>query len=169
MRSSPFIVNISDVLRSDGGSRELRIEAAVDWHLELSAVLPDPPLTAILDATRVSGGVLFRGTVSTRVRHTCHRCLDAWDRDLDVGFAQLFSDAGDPAGDDDYTLEGEQVDLEPLLRDEVLLAMPISPTCPEGCRQELVAGTESDLNTESPAEDAGGTSPFAVLKDLLGD
>lgn len=169
MRSNPFVVNISDVLRSDGGSREIRIEAPVDWHVELSAVLPEPPLTAILDATRVSGGVLFRGSASTRVRHTCHRCLDAWDEDVVVRFAQLFSDVGDAAEEDDYTLEGELVDLEPLLRDEVLLAMPISPTCPEGCREELVAGSGSDLNTDSPADDAGGASPFAVLKDLLGD
>lgn len=171
MSANPFVVNISDVLRRDGASRELQVETAVDWTLELSEVLPDPPLHAVLEASRVSGGVLFRGTVSVAVRHSCNRCLEPVDDELTVELAQLFVDGPDAEGEDaeDYVLDGEIVDLEPLLRDEVLLALPILPKCPDGCDRELVAGGESDLNTGSPADDTGGSSPFAVLKDLLGD
>jgi uncharacterized metal-binding protein YceD (DUF177 family) len=61
---------------------------------------------------------------------------------------------------------GDEIDLEPFLRDEVLLDLPMGPACPDGCR-EVVTTPESDLNTGSPGDDAESGSPFAVLRELF--
>ena len=83
--------------------------------------------------------------------------------------AQLVSD---PAAEDDvdeppeYLLDGDLVDLEPVIRDETLLALPLLPVCPDGC-VELVEATETDLNTDVPGDESRDSSPFAVLQDLI--
>jgi uncharacterized protein len=130
----------------------------------MSRILPEPELTADLTLAPMPGGLLVRGPLTARVRHVCHRCLDEWEEDVELSVAELFASPND-ASEDDYVLEGDELDVEPLLRDEVLLAMPLVPTCGEDCRG-LVEAPESDLNTGGP-EASESRSPFAVLKDLF--
>jgi uncharacterized protein len=99
------------------------------------------------------------------VHHTCHRCIDEWGEETVVPVDQLVVEAS-RADEDDYTYSGDELDLEPILRDEVLLAMPLVPTCPTGC-EGLVDSPQTDLNTPTPEEQGETSSPFAVLKDLL--
>jgi uncharacterized protein len=129
-------------------------------------VVPDPPLRADLQLTPVSGGVLVRGSVIAEVRQTCHRCLDEYDETTQIEVAQLYQPA-ERADDDDYVFHGEEIDLEPMLRDEVLLSAPLVPTCGDDC-PGLVAPPETDLNGGAPDEGRTSASPFAVLQDLLG-
>jgi DUF177 domain-containing protein len=165
-RVNTFLVSVADLMRRHGASRRVTVEAPVEWRVELSTVQPSPPLTADLTATRVTGGILFRGDVTVGAVHSCHRCLEPIHETLVVDVAQLYSDRHEE--EEDYSLDGDLADLEPMLRDEVLLAMPLLPTCDPECAQ-LVQGTVSDLNDGASADEAGGASPFAVLKDLLGD
>jgi uncharacterized protein len=43
---------------------------------------------------------------------------------------------------------GDEINLEPLVREQVLLALPTRPLCAEDCRG-LCGGCGMDLNTES--------------------
>jgi uncharacterized protein len=69
---------------------------------------------------------------------------------------------------EDYELDGDAIDLESMLRDEVILAMPMVPTCRDGC-SGVVAMLQSDLNTLPPEGESESGSPFAVLQDLFDD
>ena len=165
MTRSPFVVSIAELRRERALPKPVAFTESVDWALELSRVLPDPPLDVKLELAVVSGGVLVTGVVRATVTHTCHRCLDEWVESIEVPVTQLFSDTGQDE-DADYAMQGWEVDLEPVVRDEVLLALPLSPTCLDGCKGVVGAG-ESDLNTGTPADEGDYGSPFAVLKDLL--
>lgn len=160
---SPFLVNVADLSRADAGPRSLRLEMSVEWGLELSRLRPQPPLRAELVLSPTSGGVVVTGTVTAEAEHTCHRCLEETIEPLQVQIAQLVTRPRDDEDDADYQLIGDELDLEPVLRDEVLLAMPLQPTCEDGCRQ-LVGEPETGLNTSTPGDDS---SPFAVLRDLF--
>ncbi len=163
MTRSPFVVPIGDLLRDRAEPRDIDVEASVDWRVELSGVWPDPPLIATLTLSPMPGGLLVRGSVEGVAHHSCHRCLEEFDEPFAVSVAELFV-RPDDASEDDYVLNGDLLDLEPLLRDEVLLAMPMLPTC-TGCG-ELVDTSQNDLNTDVPEAD-DLRSPFAVLKDLF--
>jgi uncharacterized protein len=143
------------------------LDIPVEWGIELSQVVLEPPLHADLELTPVSGGVLVRGSVDVTIGHVCHRCLDEWEQELTIEVAQLFQPESRADEEDDYVFAGDELDLEPMLRDEVLLAMPLAPTCSDDCRG-LVEASESDLNSGSADEGEEPTSPFAVLQDLLG-
>jgi uncharacterized protein len=157
--AGPFTVIVSDLLEREASPRTVHIDAAVDWGLELSSIVPDPPLDADLTLSPLPGGILGRGVVAYRVQHTCRRCLSTYREDVELDVAAVFEAKPD---EDSYPIDGDQIDLEPFLRDEALLAMPLLPQCPDGC-DVVVTTPETDLNTDFPGED----SPFAVLRDLL--
>ena len=97
-------------------------------------------------------------------RHTCHRCLDEWDDEVSLDIAQMYVTDGEEEAD--YVVTWPEVDLEPMMRDEVLLALPLVPTCPDGC-PGVVGGVESGLNIPTSDVLGDSASPFAVLKDML--
>lgn len=66
----------------------------------------------------------------------CRRCLEPVSGEFDVAVQEVFTDqSGDrPTDEDLLPLQGERVDLEPVIREAVLLALPLSPLCARGCR-----------------------------------
>ncbi|NND03366.1 MAG: DUF177 domain-containing protein [Acidimicrobiia bacterium] len=177
---NPFEINVADLRRSRAQEREIDLAAKVDWALELSQVDAGEPgadnLTAQLTLSPIGGGLLVHGTAAYAARHTCHRCLEEWTEPISAPVSAMFTPRS--AADDDQTFPlGDVIDLEPALRDDVLLAMPMSPTCPDGCDLQLGVVEENGLNTTAPAEpgsadgipeDQGNEgSPFSVLRDLL--
>jgi uncharacterized protein len=165
MSRSPFLVNVADLRHERALPRPLALRAEVDWGVEMSRIAAGVPLEAELELSAISGGIRAHGTATVTVHHVCHRCIDEWDEEMDVPIDQLFVEAS-RADEDDYAYSGDELDLETMLRDEVLLAMPLVPSCPDGC-QELVDSPQTDLNTPTPEEQGETSSPFAVLKDLL--
>jgi uncharacterized protein len=158
---SPFVFNVADLLGRSGATRPERIATAVDWHLDASRVAAQPPLEADLVLQAVPSGILVRGNISFRARNTCQRCLDEFDEDRSVAVASLFEREPEDAG---YGIEADTIDVEQMLIDETLLALPVFPVCGDAC-EGVVTKPESDLNTGPSGDDRG--SPFAVLKDLF--
>ena len=163
---SLFLVNVGDLTRGGARSRRVEIEAPVDWSIELSKILVELPLSCSLDLTHTSVGLVVRGTVRFAAEHMCHRCLTDHRREVNVALTQLYARRGAVEGSD-YELTDDEVDLEPMIRDEVLLAMPLLPVCGEAC-PGLVDVPESDLNTGAPGADGDESSPFGVLRNMFG-
>jgi uncharacterized protein len=160
---SPFVLSVSDLLGREASSRPVIVEAPVQWGIEHIVVAPDPPLRADLVLHPVSGGIAVTGSVSFTTRDVCFRCLAETTTDRTVSLGALFDGSGD---EESYPLEGTLIDTEQLIRDEVLLSLPITHTCGEDC-PGVVNSTESDLNNGSSGDEGDSRSPFAVLKDLL--
>ena len=163
MNRSPFIIDVSDLLGRDVPARGVLIEVVVDWRLEMSRILADPPLIIDLTVGPVPGGILVRGDVCYTVEHTCRRCLETFLDDGCDSVAGLFET--DP-GEDAYPITGTTIDLEPFVRDETLLSLPLQPICSDSC-EGVVTTAETGLNTEPLDDSNEAGSPFAVLRDLL--
>ncbi len=163
MNRPPFLVDVSDLLGRDVPPRDILIEVTVDWKLEMSRILADPPFIADLAIGPIPGGILVRGEVCYSVEHTCRRCLATFVDDGCDPITGLFE--MDP-GEDTYPILGTSIDLEPFLRDETLLGLPLLPICSESC-EGLVSTAETDLNTDPSGDTNDARSPFAVLRDLL--
>ena len=87
-------------------------------------------------------GVLVTGTATAALDGECARCLEAIDDEVTVDLQELFvyddQQASAHHGDDELEdetgrLEGDLLDLEPLLRDAVVLALPFQPLCEDDC------------------------------------
>jgi uncharacterized protein len=83
----------------------------------------------------VSEGVLVTATAHAPVAGECARCLESVASSMDVECRELFSyeqDDGD-GQEDGYSLDGDLLDLELVLRDALVLALPLAPRCQDDC------------------------------------
>ena len=112
--------------------------APVGLGVDMIGVPPGAVLDLDLRLESVMEGVLVSGTATVPLTGECGRCLETISDTLAVDLQELFAyedSASDLTGDDDETarMEGVFLDLEPVLRDAVVLALPLTPLCQEDC------------------------------------
>jgi uncharacterized protein len=117
---------------------ERTVPAPEGLGLELIGVPPRAELAVALRLESVSEGVLVSGTVTGPVEGECSRCLRPINETLEVTIQELFAYAHsttDETTDEDEVgrLQGDLIDLAPVLRDAVVLALPTNPLCREDC------------------------------------
>ncbi len=87
-------------------------------------------------------GVLVTGTAKGELKGECVRCLEPIEQKLDTDFQELyyypegtnrFATAEEEEDEEASRLEGDLFDLEPVLRDAVVLALPLQPVCQDDC------------------------------------
>ncbi len=120
------------------------VPAPGDMGVAMAKVTPDSPIEMDLRLESVMEGVLVSGEVDLEISAECSRCLDplTWEEAVDISelFAYPATDSRgavveEPEGDEDPlpTLDGDLIDLEPTLRDSVVLALPMAPLCRDDC------------------------------------
>jgi uncharacterized protein len=114
---------------------EERIDAAAPdgWGLDLVRVPAGTPVVIAARFESVMDGVLVTATIELPVAAECGRCLDPIDIALRVPIQELFSYVSDPDDDDAPTLDGDILDLESVVRDAVVLELPMNPLCDPDC------------------------------------
>ena len=81
----------------------------------------------------VAEGVLVTATVQAPLVGECARCLDLFASSTEVRFTELFARDASEEDADGYLLVGDLLDLEPALRDALVLELPLAPLCAEDC------------------------------------
>jgi uncharacterized protein len=109
------------------------LSAPQDWELELVRVPAGSPAQLDLRLESVMDGVLVSGTLYASFTAECGRCLEPVTDELEVSIAELFSYQPDPEDEELPVLDGDLLDLEPPLRDAVVLALPLNPVCDVDC------------------------------------
>ena len=137
---------------------------------------------AELDLYMEDQNVFVRGSLDGWVEVACSRCVGpvklVVHEPIAVTYlphAQVAAEEDELAGDevevdeedmDVYSYEGEEVDLEPLLREQIILAVPFAPLCSEDCKG-LCPVCGIDLNTGDCTCDRTPIDPrWAALKNL---
>ena len=135
----PLVIDTRELGRRPGSMRTLSrsVPAPADLGVDVLGVAEGSQLDLDLRLESVMEGVLVSGTVRGEVTGECVRCLDPIVSPLAVDVQELFAYAGQEHHDDDETelrqLEGDLLDLEPVLRDAVVLALPFQPVCRADC------------------------------------
>ncbi|MEU0810149.1 DUF177 domain-containing protein [Streptomyces sp. NPDC005970] len=121
------------------------VPAPKDLGIEVIGVREGVTVELDLRLESVMDGVLVTGTARAPLTGECVRCLEPLERELEADFQEMYSypdaddrsrpaDTGDDAEEEDTLfLEGDLFDLEPVLRDAVVLALPLQPVCREDC------------------------------------
>ncbi len=114
------------------------VPAPADLGTEIIGVIEGSSIHLDLRLESVMEGVLVTGAVRARVGGECIRCLGDLDEEIQVTLTELYTYPGRrPAEDVDedevHELEGDLIDLEPVLRDAVVPALPFQPLCRDDC------------------------------------
>ena len=125
--------------RRPGSQRQvtLTVPAPADLGIEVLRVPEGSPVELDLRLEAVMEGVLVTGSASAELTGECARCLEPIEDEIEVRFQELFvyDEHQNSSEEDDEVsmLEGDLLDLEPLLRDAVVLALPFQPLCEDDC------------------------------------
>lgn len=139
--ASPWVINIREMGRHPGGMRDYQraIPAPAGFGLEVIGIPEDSPIELELQLVSATEGVYVSGLASAAVEGECARCLEPIAYPLTVRMGELFAypDSVTEATTDEDEVSrvvDDLVDSEELVRDAVLLALPLSPLCEADCR-----------------------------------
>jgi uncharacterized protein len=141
--------------------------------VELARVPAGADLELEVQLEGVTEGVLVTGSVSGPLVGECARCLEPFTSVIKVRFQELFTLAGasdsadDPADADSYRLDASGLlDLEPALRDAIVLELPLSPLCEAGCKGLCVECGVRLADAEPGHRHEQRGTMWAALKDF---
>jgi uncharacterized protein len=171
-RRSGLVLDTHELGRRAGAMKLVRTTAPApaDLGIAVIGVPPGSPVELDLRLESVIEGVLVTGTATVQVRGECVRCLGEVSDELEVDIQELFVYPGSDATEDEASrLEGDLIDLEPLLRDGVVLDLPFQPLCREDC-QGLCAVCGANLNLDPEHSHEAPLDPrWEKLRRLEGD
>ncbi len=133
---SGLVLDTHELGRRAGAMKMVRtsVEAPADLGIGVIGVPLGSPVELDLRLESVVEGVLVSGSATVEVHGECVRCLGEVADQLEVGIQELYVYPGvEPDDPLASRLEGDLIDLEPLLRDEVVLDLPFQPLCREDC------------------------------------
>jgi uncharacterized protein len=105
--------------------------APADLAVELARVPEGAQLSLDVQLEGVADGVLATVEAQAPLAAECARCLEPVSSTTRVRFRELYSyEAGEEGG---YVLHGDLLDLEPALRDALVLELPLAPLCADDC------------------------------------
>jgi uncharacterized protein len=126
-------------------TQQLTVPAPDDMRLELARVPVGADMQLDVRFEAVTEGVLVTGSATAPLAGECARCLAPLATSVTASFTELYLYARDrhdkhdrfdentEQDDEELHLDGDLLDLEPVLRDAVVLALPMSPLCREDC------------------------------------
>jgi uncharacterized protein len=124
---SALRIDVADLLTHPGARRALQLDAGLDG-LGTPVARIEAPVRVDVVLERVPDGIVARGELGARWDAECSVCLRNLDGELTVGVAELFEPH--PLADGDtYPIDGHELDLEQLLRDALVLELPLVPVC----------------------------------------
>jgi len=165
---APLVLDIHELGRRPGAMVRLSraVPAPADLGLDVVGVPEGSDLELQVRLESVVEGVLASGTARASLAGECVRCLDDIEGDLEVDFQELYVYADRDADDQAPRLEGDLLDLEPVLRDAVVLALPLQPTCRPDC-PSLCPECGAHLADEPGHRHAVADPRWAALQGLL--
>lgn len=153
--ASPYLVNVRDLVHRPGEMRERELDLVVPEKLGEGAasVAAGTELHLALRLEGLHDGILVSAEVDTVAHAECVRCLDPVDIDVEVEFQEVFAYSPDEAFD--FVVRDDQLDLEPVVRDAVVLSLPFQPVCRPDCPGlDPVTGERLPDGYERPIEEA---------------
>jgi uncharacterized protein len=170
---NPLVFDTRDLGPGTARTLTRTIPAPDHMGVELARVPAGAELDLDVQLEGVAEGVLVTATVSGPLVGECARCLEPFASVMKVRFQELFAlgeDAGEADGADDadsYRLDASGLlDLEPALRDAIVLELPLSPLCEDDCQGLCVeCGVRlADAEPGHRHEERG--TMWAALKDF---
>ena len=131
--NSPYAMRVRDLALRTGDMREHTLDIAVPDTLGagLIAVRAGDPIRLDLRFEGLHEGILVSGHASAEATGECSRCLIEISEPVEVDFADLF--AYDASEEFDFQVHDDHVDVEPVVRDAVVLSLPFQPVCRPDC------------------------------------
>jgi uncharacterized protein len=130
---NPLRLNVGFIIGQPIGSSR-------DFHFDYPSVhlQPDLDLNSFIGIARIGRtpqGLVVQAKFQADQKMECVRCLEEFDQRLEIEFNDLYAFSRRTASESGLILpESGIIDLEPLVREYMLIEIPISPLCKPDCK-----------------------------------
>ena len=145
--STTLRIPLAAALRHPGNARPVVADVELDGLGSVGAEIePGTPVSIDVMLERLPEGIVVRGTLGAIWKAPCSRCLEPVTGEISVHVDELFETQ--PLEGETYKLDDDVIDLEPLVRDALVLELPLAPVCTADCAGLCVTcGANHNLTT----------------------
>jgi uncharacterized protein len=164
----PFRLNVGFIVHQEVGYKH---EFPFEYEqIQIADDLDLRHFEGIASIGRTPQGLIVQADFSAETTLECVRCLNEFEYGLNWELTELYAFGKKSVSESGLVLpDNAHIDLQPLIREYALLEIPIKPVCKPTCKG-LCAVCGEDLNkTDCGHKNIAEESPFAALKDLLGE
>jgi len=178
---APLVLDTRELGRRPGSQRKMSFsaEAPAELGIEILGVPEGSSVDIDLRLEAVMEGVLVTGSAQVELEGECARCLEPIEDEILARLQELYvypdqhtkaTEHDDRDLDDETSLlEDDLIDLEPLLRDAVVLALPFQPLCRDDCPGLCIECGARLADDPNHRHDAPIDPRWAVLGDVVAD
>jgi uncharacterized protein len=129
----PFRINVGFLInQAIGYSRDFPFEDG-DFFISPDLILRKLTGTAVL--SRTQPGLHVNADFQASIMVNCVRCLEDYELPLHAVFEEIFTFETHPLSENGQIIPGNgYIDLEPFIRDYLLLQIPIKSLCKQNCK-----------------------------------
>jgi uncharacterized protein len=163
-------MRVADLIDRPGASRRVHVALppAHDLHLDMATLLGSVHLDGVIES--VVEGLLVRGAVSGEMVMACARCLADLQQHVAADVVELFSDPADAESPEDveagYEITDGTIDLDMMIRDALVPAVPYRPLCRAECRGLCAQCGINRNDAECACVDENTDARWAALEGL---
>jgi len=139
--ASPWVLDTRKLGRRPGAAQRLQVTVPTTEPigLDMIAVPAGGEVDLNLQLESVTEGIWVSGTASGQAEGQCSRCLTDLSQPVRAALRDLYvypgSTTDQTTHDDELPrVDGDLIDLLPLVRDEIVLALPLAPVCRPDCQ-----------------------------------
>lgn len=129
--------------------------AELDIDTKDEAMQVDRPLEYDLEVELLDTSLLVRGNLSLPLACECVRCLKPFHHRVEIPDYSLHVPL---EGDEAVPVDGDCVDLTPLIREDILLEFPQHPLCDQECKGLIQSAVESPAKSSSDSNDQSSSA-----------
>ena len=163
-----LVVHVGDLLKRPGSRKPFHREVVMDGVEVVGSRMPDKvPVVVAVVVEAMADSLTASGTADAPWVGTCRRCLREIAGTARAEFREVFE--RHPVEGETWLLKGEQADLTEMVREEVVLSLPLAPLCQDDC-QGLCTECGADRNEGDCGHTLTADDPrWAALDDLKFD
>jgi uncharacterized protein len=164
-----LIINVADLRRRLGQRREEPIELLLPSEQVIDTRNTVDPVVGTVVVESIERGVSVYGSVRFRWEGDCRRCLEPTGGEREIDIDEIFQvDA--PEDSELIDFDGDHIDLVPIVREAVVLSLPLAPLCREDCAgpdPDRYPATTADAHDAAQQAQAAQPDPrWAALDEL---
>lgn len=125
---SPFIVSVVELMSStDGISQGIKLKGEIGDFEDI--ILANP---VVVTGLLTKAGDMLEGKFQAEVqlKRICDRCAKEFLKSLNLNIIRYF----DHGPDSEKISKDDTIDLEPIIKEEIILSLPIKELCSEDCQ-----------------------------------
>lgn len=135
------------------------------------------PVRASLSIARTEAEIFVRGEAEISLELLCSRCVKTFAKDMVLDINAIYRPIAEFRKEDTHEVceaeldlafyEGDELDIDELLKEQIMLNIPMQPLCTESCKG-ICPRCGTDLNiVDCKCEHINTESRLEMLKNLL--